>query len=63
MIGAPAVTNYINTSGDNDFYQVTLVAGHYYEFTMDPDGALDAVIQIRAANSNRARQFRRPART
>ena len=50
VIGAPAVTNYINSNGDNDFYQVTLVAGHYYEFAMNPEGSLDAVLEIRAAN-------------
>ena len=45
-LGAPAVTNYINFNGDEDFYAVNLVAGHYYVFTMDPSGSLDAVLEI-----------------
>ncbi|MBX7248761.1 MAG: M10 family metallopeptidase C-terminal domain-containing protein, partial [Caulobacteraceae bacterium] len=47
VLGAPAVTQYINSASDQDWFQVTLVAGHYYEFTMDPQGSLDAVIEIR----------------
>ena len=46
-IGAPAVTQWINSASDQDWFKVTLTAGTYYEFTMDPDGSLDAVIEIR----------------
>ena len=48
-VGAAAQTGYINTNGDQDWYKVTLEAGKYYEFTMDPNGSLDAVLQLRAS--------------
>jgi len=46
-IDGAAQTGYVNTSSDQDWYAVTLVAGQYYEFTLDPSGTLDAVLQLR----------------
>ncbi len=49
-VGGPAEVGYINTNTDRDWYAVELVAGQYYEFTMDPGTGLDAVLQLRNSN-------------
>jgi len=49
-IGGAPITGYINSGTDRDWFKVDLVAGQYYEFTMDPSGSLDAVLQIRGSN-------------
>jgi Ca2+-binding RTX toxin-like protein len=54
-IGAAAQTQYINSAADQDWFKVTLEAGHYYQFTMDPLNPvgenLDAVLEIRGGAS------------
>jgi len=49
-VDGAAVTGYINSGTDRDWFRVDLVAGQYYEFTMDPSGTLDAVLQLRGSN-------------
>ncbi|WP_373414624.1 M10 family metallopeptidase C-terminal domain-containing protein [Ensifer aridi] len=53
MTSGGSVSGYVNSSGDQDWYKITLTAGQTYRFTLDGSNGLDAYLTLYDANGNR----------
>ncbi|MBP2236639.1 serralysin, partial [Sinorhizobium kostiense] len=48
-----SVSGYVNSSGDQDWYKITLTAGQTYRFTLDGSNGLDAYLTLYDAGGRR----------